>query len=114
MKPFTFLKLLFTAILIGMLVVTVQASRAENVFTAAARLWPDRWFIATLWDAYCGFLTFFAWVAYRETKMTARVIWFVLIMTLGNIAMSAYVLIRLFRLPPNATARDLLLRGNAR
>jgi hypothetical protein len=36
-------------------------------------------------------------------------VWFVLIMALGNIAMSAYVLIELFRLKP-ADGVDCLLR----
>ena len=33
------------------------------------------------------------------------------IMLLGNIAMATYMLIRLFRLPANATMEQLLLRG---
>ena len=112
MKSITFLKLLFIAILIGMLIVTIKASLYENVFKAG-RILNEPWVIATLWDAYCGFLTFYVWVVYKETKWWARILWFVMIMSLGNIAMAVYMLIQLFRLPVNATMKDLLLRkGN--
>ncbi len=96
---FTFLKILFLAILAAMLYVTITASLDRGVFEAGAALWPDPWFRATLADAYFGFITFFVWVAYKERGLLRKLIWFVLIMTLGNIAMSVYVLIQLFRLP---------------
>lgn len=57
----------------------------------------DVWFQATLADAYFGFLSFFVWVAYREKSALARVGWFIGIMLLGNIAMSAYALIAIWK-----------------
>ena len=57
--------------------------------------------MATLYDAYFGFLTFFCWLAWRERSTAIKIVWFVLIMGLGNIAMSFYVLIQLFRLKPD-------------
>jgi hypothetical protein len=71
------------------------------------------WFIATLFDAYFGFLWFWLWVAYKETGWIARIVWLALILTLGNIAMASYVLIQLARLPANARIEDLLLRRAA-
>lgn len=68
------------------------------------------WFVATLVDAYFGFLWFWAWVAYKERSWSSRLVWLVLILTLGNMAMAAYILIQLFRLPANAKIEDLLLR----
>ena len=112
MKPF--LKILFTAILIGMLWVTIKAGLAENMFDAGPRLFAEPWWIATLWDAYCGFITFYVWVFYKETKWIWRAVWFVLIMCLGNIAMAVYVLIKLFQLPAGAVWPDLLLRKEDR
>jgi uncharacterized membrane protein YczE len=109
MSYFSFLKFLFSTILLGMLFVTIKASMHENIFDAGHIL-KEPWVVATLWDAYCGFITFFVWVCYKETKWWARILWFVLIMTLGNIAMAVYVLIQLFRLPADATMKDLLLR----
>ncbi len=93
----TGLKLLFGAILVAMLYVTVSASLEQGVFEAAAALWPDPWFRATLADAYFGFLTVYVWIAYKETGWARRVLWFVLLMGFGNIAIAVYVLIQLFR-----------------
>jgi hypothetical protein len=107
------LKVLFGAILALMLYVTISASLDRGVFTAGRALWPDPWFRATLADAYCGFLAVYAWVFYRERSWDARGAWFVAIMGLGNIAIAAYVLARLFRLPPGAGAEELLLRPRA-
>jgi hypothetical protein len=111
--PKNFLIVLFAAILIGMLWVTIKASLTESVFNVGPRVWPEPWWVATLWDAYCGFVTFYVWVFYKETSWVRRVVWFVLVMCLGNIAMSVYVLIQLFRLPAGATWADLLLRKQA-
>lgn len=104
------LKVLFGAILVVMLSVTATASLERGVFTAGAALWPDPWFRATLADAYCGFLAFYAWVFYREPSWPARVLWLLAILALGNIATSVYVLIKLFRLRAGAGAEQLLLR----
>ncbi|APZ42357.1 DUF1475 family protein [Acidihalobacter ferrooxydans] len=68
------------------------------------------WFIATLTDTYLAFFTFWLWVAYKENSVLARVAWLVLIFALGNMAMAAYVLIQLVRLPRGATIETLLLR----
>jgi len=107
------LKVLFGAILVVMLYVTVTAALDRGVFDAGTGLWPELWFRATLADAYCGFLAFYAWVFYRERSWGLRGLWFVAIMALGNIAVSVYVLIRLFRLPAGAGPEQLLLRPRA-
>jgi predicted permease len=106
----TALMCLFSVVLVGMLAVTTYASLQRNILDAGSAVVADRWFQATLVDAYFGFLTFYVWVAYKESKWFARVIWFVLIMLLGNIAMSVYVLIQLARLRPGEGAEQLLLR----
>ena len=102
------LQLFFGAILAGMLWVTVTASLDENVLTAAARLWEEPWFRATLADAYFGFLTVYVWIAYREPTWGRRALWFVLLMGLGNIAIAIYALIQLARLGPGESPASLL------
>lgn len=89
---------LCVVVLICMTCITTVASLDRSVMQAGRGLWPDPWFIATLMDAYFGFLTFFVWVAYKETRWIARGTWFVAIMLLGNFAMSAYVLWQLSKL----------------
>ena len=113
MIPLPILKTLFGGILVAMLVVTVTASLRQPLWDwGGLTSGPDRWWtIATLADAYFGFLTFYAWVYYKESLATARAGWFVAIMLLGNIAMAIYVLRQLSRLRPGDPVSQLLLRN---
>ena len=86
------------------IVPAIQALLAEP----AAGTHP--WFVATLFDAYFGFLWFWAWIAYKETSNLARGAWLAGVLLLGNIAMAAYMLLQLRKLPPGAGADVLLLR----
>lgn len=99
---------IFSVILVAMLIVTSWASTYENVIAATTRLIKEPWMVATLFDAYFGFLTFFIWVCYKELKTLNKVIWFVAIMVLGNIAMSVYVLLEIRRLKDNFSMQRLL------
>lgn len=98
------------AVLAVMLYVTISASLHQDIVSAARQLWPDPWFRATLADAYFGFLFFWLWVAWREQSKAKSILWFVLIMTFGNIAMASYLLLQLRRWQP-AEGIDSLLRG---
>jgi hypothetical protein len=104
------LKALFAGIIVTMVVATAWASQDKGVIQAFADLWADPWGRATLFDAYFAFLTFYCWVAWRERGLASRVIWFALVMALGNIAISSYMLVALYRLPKGATVEDLLRR----
>jgi len=95
------MQVLFTAILLAMLWITITASMQRGLFVAFDDLWPDLWFRATLADAYFGFLAVFCWIAYREATWVSRAVWFVLLMLLGNIAIAVYFLVELARLPGN-------------
>ncbi|MFN0169642.1 MAG: DUF1475 family protein [Bryobacteraceae bacterium] len=105
-----FLKLLFGAIFVWMTVMTIRTSLAVSLWDAWPSYAANPWAVATLYDAYFGFLTFYVWVAYKERPMWSRVVWFVLIMGLGNIAMSFYMLIQLMRLRPEEPAEAILWR----
>lgn len=93
-----FLKLLFIAVFVVMVAVNVRAALAMDIRASLPLFGSNPWAVATLYDAYCGFLTFYVWVAYKERALWAKLLWFVLIMGLGNIAMSSYALKELFRL----------------
>lgn len=114
MSSRTTLKLLFGLILLGMIAVTGWASTQQPVWAwGGLSPNPDRaWTIATLCDAYCGFLTFYAWVYYKERPL-GRIVWFILIMLLGNMAMASFVLRELLRLRDGEPAAQLLLRRTA-
>jgi hypothetical protein len=109
------LKLLFAAILVSLACYTSWASTQQAVWDWRGLLVPpDRWWtIATLIDAYFGFITFYAWVYYKERGSAKRLGWFVAIMLLGNMATAAYLLRELGRLRPDEPASALLLRRNA-
>lgn len=104
------LRVVFIVILLAMLAVTSWASSIVALWKTPSEVVSHPWFIATLFDAYFGFITFWLWVAYKETSVAARILWLVLILLLGNIAMAIYMLIKLFKLPANATMAQLLLR----
>ncbi|MCS6771888.1 MAG: DUF1475 domain-containing protein [Kiritimatiellae bacterium] len=101
---------LFCSIFAAMSWATVRASLDRNVIDATRELIRDPWVVAALFDAYFGFLTFYLWVYYKETRAAARLLWFVAIMLLGNFAMSFYVLRELIRLPPGQPVHLILLR----
>jgi uncharacterized membrane protein len=94
-----FLRALFAAILVAMLAGTLRASLAQALFDIPAEVYLNPWFQVTLLDAYCAFLTFFVWVAWKEGSLAARVLWFVAIMLWGNFALATYMLVELFRVP---------------
>ena len=102
---------LFAGILVLMVGMTVWASLERNVLDNG-HLMRDRWFLATLADAYCGFITFYVWVAYRESSWLGRVLWFVAIMGLGNMAMAVYMLLQLWRHGSEATVPEQFWQGS--
>jgi len=106
------LRCLFIVVLVVMLAGTVWAIAQEDVFAGGHHILAYRWGVMTLFDAYFGFITFFVWVAYKETSNLSRLAWFVAIMLLGNMAMAAYMLIQLFRVPADASIRSVILRRN--
>ena len=105
-----FLKLLFGVIFVWMTVMTIRTSLAVSLWAAWPSYAANPWAVATLYDAYFGFLTFYVWVAYKERKMWPRIVWFLLITGLGNIAMSLYMLIQLLRLRREEPAEAVLWR----
>ncbi len=105
-----FLRIAFSGVLLSMLWVTSWASNFQALWELPREVFTHPWFVATLFDAYFGFLTFYCWVAYKETALWARIFWLLAILLLGNIAMAGYMLWKLCALPSRASMEDLLLR----
>lgn len=105
-----FLRILFSVILITMITVTVIAAMQESILAIPPAVTSDPWFAATLYDAYFGFYTFYLWVFYRETSSLAKLLWFISITLLGNIAISSYMLLALSKLKKNDGLEKLLLK----
>lgn len=111
----TLLKLLFAMIFLWMVGMTIYVSLHKPLWLAGSEFsWAGSpWAVATLFDAYFGFITFYVWVCFKERTLGARLVWLLLIMGLGNIAMSGYVLLQLFTLPPDQPIYKLLLRADS-
>jgi hypothetical protein len=107
------LKIFFSVVLLFMVAITTWASLEKGMTWGYSYLFSERWGIATLADAACGFLTFYTWVFYKERSLLSRLVWLVLILFFGNIAMSIYALNQLRKLPPTAGAREFLLHRSA-
>lgn len=102
-----FLRLLFVVVIASMLWATTRAGMNQSLgdFARSATI-RDPWVIATLFDAYWAFISFYVWIAWKEQSLAARVLWFVAIILLGNFAMAAYMLRELFAV--SARAPDAL------
>ena len=66
--------------------------------------------MATLVDAYTGFVIFYVSVAYKERTIFSRILWFLLIMALGNMAAAFYILLQLGKLRSVDPWEKLFLR----
>jgi len=91
------LKLFYVLVLMIMIGVSTWASLQSNVIEGFQYLFADRWGIATLFDTYFSFFTIYLWIAYKETSMKAKALWFLLICSLGSIAFSVFILRELAR-----------------
>ena len=115
MSTNTALKILFSCIFLSLLVCSIWAGVRQPILQWGGLQGADRyWTIATLMDAYFGFVTFYVWVLFKEPRWFSRVTWFIGIMLLGNMAMSAYVLVQLARLSPDQDAAAILTARNRR
>ncbi len=102
-----FLRILFFTVLASMLWVTTWASLHQPLGAfVRSPLIRDPWVIATLFDAYWAFIAFFVWVAWKEQSLAARVLWFLALIALGNLAIAIYMLVQLFRV--SAASPDAL------
>lgn len=106
----SFLKIFFLTVLVSMLCVTGWAGGECALWKIPRAVATHPWFIATLFDTYWAFLTFYCWVFYKEVSGLSRILWLLAILLLGNIAMAGYMLLRLFKLPSGSKMEDLLLR----
>ena len=108
-----FLRFLFIAVLGSMLWVTSWASMRVSILAIPREVFTHPWFVATLFDAYFGFLWFWLWIAYKEAALSRSLLWLLLLFALGNLAMAAYVMLQLFRLKSGDGAEALLVRRTA-
>ena len=80
----------------------VAGKEGINVLDGFVTVCSEPWGLATMFDAYFGFLAFWLYVAWRERTVAARAGWLVALLLLGNFAIAAYALLCL-RASPGVT-----------
>ncbi len=71
---------------------TAYQGRGLNVLEGYVTVCREPWGLATMFDAYFGFLAFWLYLAWREARWLPRLIWLVALLLLGNFAIAAYAL----------------------
>ncbi|MFA6211065.1 MAG: hypothetical protein WCT03_01585 [Candidatus Obscuribacterales bacterium] len=104
------LRILYGGIFLAMVLVTIWAASHESILAIPPVVLNNVWFQATLIDAYFGFLSFYFWVCYREKSLPLKIFMFFAIMLLGNLTMSVYVLLAMYRLKPGEGVEKLFSR----
>jgi hypothetical protein len=108
----TTLKVIFSLLFAWMCYVVVTACLQSNLFKEWDFLGSIPWMRATLWDFYANVFVIFVWVCYKEKHIALKILWLLLLVTLGSIASCAYVLIQLFRLKPGEGLKELFGKQN--
>ena len=92
------MKLAKAIALLGLAAMTgiiLRAFVVGNFSAEGNQLLAMPWGVVSLVDLYVGFTLFAGWIVYREKSWPARIVWVVLMMTLGNWTAALYVFIAL-------------------
>jgi hypothetical protein len=106
------LKIIFSLLFVWMCYTVISTSIQSNLFKEWDSLGAIPWMRATLWDFYANVFVIFVWVCYKERNIALKIVWLILLVTLGSIASCAFVLIQLFRLKPNEGLKELFGKQN--
>jgi Protein of unknown function (DUF1475) len=108
-----FLKALFIALCVYMIYVTITTSLRSNLIEEWPALAQIPWMAATVKDFYINTIVIFTWIAYKERSIGARVLWLILLVGLGSIAVTGYILLQLFKLKQGDSVEKILLRQSS-
>jgi len=106
------LKVLFLCLFVWMTWVVVDTSLRSNLFEEWNSLAAIPWMTATLKDFYTNVAVLFLWVCWKETSHLSKAVWLILLVCLGSIATTLYVLLQLFRLKPGEGILELIAQRN--
>jgi len=96
-----FLIALFSILFIYIVYTVIATSLESNLFKEWDFLASIPWLKATLIDFYINTVVIFVWMAFREKRWLARILWLLGFVFLGSIATTLYVLVQLFKLDKN-------------
>lgn len=109
MKTIATLKIVFSLIFIWMAYVVISTSLEHSLFKEWNFLASIAWMRATLWDFYANIFIIALWMCYKEKSFALQIFWFILFVCLGSLATCAYILIKLFKLKPGQSIKELLV-----
>lgn len=89
------------------------ASLEQPIFGIPREVLTNPWFVATLFDAYFAFITFYVFVAWKEQSIGARVLWLPVVLLWGNFAMAVYMLVELFRIDHTDRLKEVFTQQRA-
>ncbi|MGY4386403.1 hypothetical protein ACVWYN_003458 [Pedobacter sp. UYP24] len=112
MNIITFLKVVFSVILVWVTYQVVTTSMESNLFKDWDFLGSIPWMRATLWDFYANLFVIYLWVIYKESNIAIKILWLVLLFCLGSIGTCVYMLIQLFKLKPGEGVKELINNKN--
>lgn len=101
---------LLSATFVWVVYIVISTSLESNLFKEWDFLASIPWMRATLWDFYALILVLLLWVYYKESSIVLKGVWTVLFVGLGSIAVTAYVLLQIFRLKKGEGLHNVLLR----
>ncbi|KAJ1424953.1 hypothetical protein SESBI_11347 [Sesbania bispinosa] len=64
------------------------------------------WMTATLIDFYINVVALSVWVAYKEPNWISSILWIILLVFLGSITTSAYIVLQLLKLSSQESSQD--------
>lgn len=108
----TTLKIVFTVLLVWVCYTVIVTSLQSNLFTQWHFLGSIPWMRATLWDFYTNVAVIYLWLCYKEKNTMPKIVWLILLVTLGSIATCSYVLIQLFKLKPGDGLNQFFVKQN--
>jgi len=80
----------------------VARQEGIHVFLGYITVCAEPWGLATMFDAYFGFLAFWLYIAWRERSALKIAAWLVALLFLGNFAIAGYALVCLWQTPATA------------
>lgn len=80
---------------LAMTAVLIYGFSAGNFSEDGGKILANPWGIVSLVDLYVGFTLFSAWIVYREKGLLSKIIWVVLMMTLGFFTGALYTMLAL-------------------
>ena len=92
--------------------VVVDTSLESNLIEQWGYLMSIPWMKATLWDFYANIFVLLLWVYYKESNVAMKVLWTVLFISLGSIAVTGYVILQLMKLKAGDGFEKILLKNN--